>query len=190
MDNLIDETYFRNRLQIANLQSTTDTDVKESLISLITDCQYQFLNDILGPALYEQFVEWYESESEDEDDPFWGLLYGKIFDDENEKTWSWIGLENEQKWSPLANFVYYEWQGNNFTQTTSAGEVRSKSQNSYEAYPEQKMIDAWSGMVDWLRAYGAYMDKYFGTTGTGDWAKYRRTFYCGNYSHKVNFLDA
>lgn len=190
MTNIVDYTYFKNRLQIANLQSVTDTDVKDSLTSLITTCQYNLLNGILGPALYVQFKTWYETLPLDSDNPFYGLLNGEVFEDENGYTHNWIGLQNEQKLSPLANFAYYTFQELNFTQTTSGGEVRSKADNSLVASPHQKMIEVWGEMVDWLRAYYEYMKKYFGITNNSDWAKYHCTFLNGNYSHKVNFLDA
>lgn len=191
MTNIVDYTYFRNRLQIANLQSTTDTDVKDYLASLITDCQYNFLNGILGAALYVDFKDWYETvPTPDPLSPFYNLLNGEVFEDENGNTWNWIGLKNEQKLSPLANFVYYTFQELNFTQTTSAGEVRSKADNSRTAMPLQKMIEVWAEMVDWLKAYYQYMKKYFGITGEGDWAKFHLCFLQGNYANKVNFLDA
>lgn len=186
MTNIVDYTYFTNRLQIANLQSVTDTDVRDSLTSLITTCQYNFLNGILGPALYVRFKAWYEALPLDTGNPFNGLLTGEVFEDENGFVWNWIGLANSQKLSPLANFSYYTYQELNFTQTTSAGEVRSKADNSFQAFPHQKMIEVWGEMVDWLRAYYQYMKKYFAT----DWEKYSCYFLRGNYSHKVNFLDA
>jgi hypothetical protein len=190
MNNIVDYTYFKNRLQIANLQSTTDTDVRDALTSLITTCQYNFLNGILGPALYVQFKAWYEVVPLDPLSPFYNLLNGEVFEDENGYTHNWIGLQNEQKLSPLANFAYYTYQELNFTQTTSAGEVRSKADNSRNALPLQKMIEVWAEMVVWLCGYYEYMKKYFGITGTGDWAKYHCKFLEGDYAHKVNFIDA
>lgn len=165
MTNIIDYTYFTNRLLIANLQSTTDLDVRTHLTALITQEQYNFLNGIMGPALYEQFVEWYITNPGDTTNDFYYLLNGKVFTDTNGNVVNWIGMINTQKLTPLANYVYYIFQELNFTQTTSAGEVRSKADNSYQAYPDQKLIDVWSQMVDWLRGYGLFMDTFYGTTG-------------------------
>jgi hypothetical protein len=162
MVNLIDYTYFRDELQLAN---TATPEVQTFLTLTISRKQYEFLQLLLGPSLYDQFVTWYGIDPTDTTNNFYYLLNGKTFT-VNGCTHNWVGLRVDTlKISPIANYVYFYYQNNNVTQTTSPGEARTNSQNASVANPANKMIDAWSEMVDNLRQYLVFMNTFYGTTG-------------------------
>lgn len=183
MVNLIDHTYFRNRLQIANV--VTDTDVQNEVATAIADYQYEFLNKILGAALYQQFVTWYGVNPSDDTSPFFYLLNGLTFTATNVDWWpcysgwewplfwqtstptvTWVGLVNSQKQSPLANYSYFMYQRNNTTQTTAPGEVKVFAQNAVSANAYNKSKMAWDQMAGWLVPFRYFMDTFFSGPNT------------------------
>jgi hypothetical protein len=162
MTNLIDYTYFKNNIHLPN---TNDADVRTYIAGMVTRWQYDFLQKIMGPALYEQFEDWYAVDPSDTTNIFYYLLNGKTFV-EGGKSYNWVGLVNTLKTSPLANYVYYRIQENNITQTTSTGEVKTNAQYSAPSVAMPKMVGAWNEMAEWLCTYGIFMDTFFGTSGT------------------------
>jgi hypothetical protein len=54
------------------------------------------------------------------------------------------------KKSLIANYIYYWYQRNNHTQTTTTGEVKPANENSTVASPAIKMVRAWNEMSDWI----------------------------------------
>ena len=158
MINLIDHTYFLNKLRLANV--VTDNDVQIHLSNAISDYQYDFLNKILGAGLYKQFVEWYAINPADTTSPFYYLLNGKNFSIESD-TVTWVGLINPGKQSPLANYCYFMYQRYNTTQTMAAGEAKIDSQNAVSANAYNKSKSAWDQMAEWLKDYCLFMDTFF-----------------------------
>lgn len=55
----------------------------------------------------------------------------------------WNGLINDENISLIAYWVYYWWQRNNATHTTSLGEGKSKLENSFIVMSNQKIGNAW-----------------------------------------------
>lgn len=161
MTNLITYTEFKGKLVIANAQ--TNADVQAAITDLITQEQQQYLTDLLGVALYNQFVTWYMA-GQSPADPFYGLLNGLTFQYKN-CTFNWVGLKQVE-----AYYIYYRFQEQDATQTVSGGEAKSQSQNAVNANSSYKMIGRWNDMADYLHAYIAYMDLFYGTTGTVDYS--------------------
>lgn len=54
------------------------------------------------------------------------------------------------KKSLIADYVYYWYQRNNYTQTASTGEVKSANENSTMTSPALKMVRAWNEMSVWV----------------------------------------
>jgi hypothetical protein len=52
-----------------------------------------------------------------------------------------------RKTSMIAYFVYWHWMKKIHTQTTTMGEAKTKNENSSNANPSFKMVDAWNRMV-------------------------------------------
>lgn len=162
MTNLITYTEFANgKLIIAN--ANTNGDVQSAITALITQEQQGFLQQLMGAGLYNQFVTWYMG-GQSPADPFYGLLNGLTFTHHN-CTYNWVGLKQVE-----AYYIYYRFQEQDATQTVSGGEAKSQSQNAVNANSEYKMLCRWNDMVEYLFAYIAYMDLFYGTTGTVDYS--------------------
>jgi hypothetical protein len=194
MINLIDYTYFKGKLLVPNAAETGY--VQNELNVIITEEQYNLLQMMLGPVLYEQFVLWYETLPQDTANPFNDLLNGKVFTNDNNFQVNWVGLVNSSKLSPIAGYVYCKWQQMNVTQSVSAGEVKTASQNAQAANGSDKFVTAWNSMVDMVDNYFQFMQKYFATNA--DWVAYRghwlqwyntQTFYSQPIIHKINSFD-
>jgi hypothetical protein len=54
------------------------------------------------------------------------------------------------KKSLIANYVYYWYQRNNWTQTATTGENKAVNENSTAATPALKMVRAWNEMSSWI----------------------------------------
>ena len=185
MDNLIDYTYFKNKLLIPNAVETGY--VQQAVTALITEEQYNLLQMMLGPVLYEQFVTWYETNPLDELNPFFYLLNGKVFTSDIGYQVNWIGLVNSSKLSPIAGYVYCKWQEENVTQSVSAGEVKTNSQNSISAPGTPKYVSAWNMMGDMINNYYQFMQQYFSANIA--WNDYVGADYYGWYYPTYNAFD-
>lgn len=53
------------------------------------------------------------------------------------------------KQSPIANYVYYWYQRNLYTQTSTMSEVKTKTENAVTVDPFQKVCTAWNTMNNW-----------------------------------------
>lgn len=136
---LIDATFFIGELNIAQ---TDQIAVMENLDVFIAKYEKKFLNLLLGETLYAEFVAGLEV------DPIaqkWTDLKNKLVND-GDKT------------SPIANYIYYHYSENNATKTTGVSEVVAVAENASYTTPIHKMMRAWNEMVlevidieDWLR---------------------------------------
>jgi hypothetical protein len=61
------------------------------------------------------------------------------------------------KKSLIANYVYYQWQKDQYTQTVGLGEVATKAENAQVVTPEYKMIRAYNEMVERIRELMYYL---------------------------------
>ena len=168
MTNIIDYTYFKSKLDIANAVETGYVQI--AVANLITEEQYNLLNKMLGPVLYAQFKTWYETLPLDTGNTFNDLLNGKVFTSVAGYQVNWVGLMNAQKISPIANYCYCEWQERNVTQSVSMGEVKTQSQNSITADPVAKSVAAWNLFVNMMFDYIEFMNKYYATNA--NWTGY------------------
>lgn len=135
---LIDATFFIGELNIAQ---TDQIAVMENLDVFIAKYEKKFLNLLLGETLYAEFVAGLEV------DPIaqkWTDLKNKLVND-GDKT------------SPIANYIYYHYSENNATKTTGVSEVVAVAENASYTTPIHKMMRAWNEMVlevidikDWL----------------------------------------
>jgi hypothetical protein len=56
----------------------------------------------------------------------------------------------DSKESLIANYVYYWYMRKQATQTTTVGEVATKTENAVRTSPGAKMVRAWNEMVQWI----------------------------------------
>lgn len=54
------------------------------------------------------------------------------------------------KRSPIANYIYYWYGRNAYTQTTSMGEKKSSTENAVNAMADIKIVRAWNEMSKWI----------------------------------------
>lgn len=178
MTNIIDYTYFKGKLVIANAVETSY--VQTALNTLITEEQYSLLNKMLGPVLYDQFKTWYETLPLDTGNVFNDLLNGKVFTSVSGRQVNWVGLKNDEKISPIANYCYCEWQERNVTQSVSMGEVKTQSQNATTGDPIAKGVAAWNLFVKMMFDYVEFMNTYY--ADDSNWTGYLGYGDCGNSS--------
>lgn len=62
------------------------------------------------------------------------------------------------KQSPIANYVYYWYIRNNYTQTSTMSEVKATNENAVIANPSLKMDRAWNEMSAWICELIDYLD--------------------------------
>src|SRR5574341_413931 len=62
------------------------------------------------------------------------------------------------KQSLIANYVYYQWQQDQVTQTVGLGEAATKAENAVMVSPANKMINAWNEMVEWIKEMVCFLD--------------------------------
>lgn len=188
MTNIIDNTYFRGALLIANaVESPT---VSQYINVQITEKQEYFLVDMMGAVLYEKFDQWQTAGSAL--GLWYDLMNGKTFSTSDGMPVKWIGLKNAKKISPLANFIYYELQNDSITKTVSGGEAKPKLENAQSGSAELKMVHAWNCLVDMLGPYVLFMDTFFTDQnpdgGAPDWPKYRPYAECKDIFQKTNIF--
>jgi hypothetical protein len=62
------------------------------------------------------------------------------------------------KQSPIANYVYYWYQRNLYTQTSTMSEVKTQTENALMVDPFQKVATAWSTMNKWYLEMVEFLD--------------------------------
>lgn len=186
MTNIIDNTYFRGALLIANAVSAPN--VAQYITVQTTEKQEDFLIDMMGAVLYSKFEQWQAAGSAA--GLWFDLMNGKTFSTTEGMPVKWVGLKNAKKVSPLANYLYYELQKDSITKTVSGGEAKPKAQNAERGSAEYKMVQAWNCMVDMLGPYVLFMDTFFTTQNPdgspADWPKYRSYAECKDIFQKTN----
>lgn len=134
---LIDQSYFVGEL---NITSST-TGAMERINFFIAKYEKEYLMKVLGVDCYNDFMAGITNE------PWLSLKNGKDFINQQGRLEHYFGLANSDKKSPLANYVYYHYQQDSFTQTAAIGEVQSKAENAMLVSPANKMAAAWNDMV-------------------------------------------
>lgn len=157
---LIDRTYFEGPI-ILNVTGDSEALV-DNAIALY---EPEYLQKVLGRALYDAFTEGLGSESHSYfDDRFSDDFVLSPYDDRWDwilnghtftyggATYYWPGLTNSGKQSPVAQYVYYKYRVDNATSTNSTGgETAPVHENATPASMGPKLCRAWNKMVEWNR---------------------------------------
>lgn len=64
----------------------------------------------------------------------------------------------DSKQSLIANYVYYWYVRKMVTQTTTVGEVKTKTENATRVIPSGKMERAWNEMVEWVHEMYCFLE--------------------------------
>jgi hypothetical protein len=139
---LIDQSYFVAEL---NIPSTSNAGVLERINFFIAKYEKDYLMKVLGVGCYNDFMTGLNATTVIE--PWLSLKNGKDFNNLQGRLEHYFGLTNLDKKSPIANYVYYHYQRDAYTQTSSVGEVQSKAENATVVTPAYKMEAAWNDMV-------------------------------------------
>ena len=151
---IIDISYFTGPLLITGL-SATGTGVavqitkakKDNLNYFIAKYENQFLNYLLGENLANEFKTEIEKETHDVK---WDTLLSKL------KKTEIIGTTN-YNYSFIANYIYYYYQRNELTDTTSTGEYDAPQRMTII----NKSVFAWNSMVNDVMKFLEWMDEVY-----------------------------
>jgi hypothetical protein len=142
---LIDTSYFFGDCSIGQL---SEQSVQGKLNWLINQYEPEILLGLLG---YETYTAFTAGLKVIPIDPMWtDLRDGKEYTDVNGVVRKWRGLiytTGTYKGSLIANYVYYQYQKTNVTNTGGTGEGVMQSENAISATPIDKMVKAWNNMV-------------------------------------------
>jgi len=143
---IIDDSYFVREINIPQLSSPA---VSEALDLFIEKYEKKFLQEFFGSELAELIVEFLETEPEPIDERISFILDGATFTYEG-KSLIWRGLRNEDKLSPLANFVFYWFQTDSVSFLSQSGESLGSSENSSRVSSNGRLVFVWNEMVEGL----------------------------------------
>lgn len=138
---LIDNAYFFGDCSIGQL---SEASVQGKLSWLIQQYEPEYLLGVLGYNTMKAFLA---GLLVNPIDPIWtALLAGTEYTDVNGRPRKWRGLLTA-KVSPIAYYVYYNYQKSQATNTAGTGETVLNTENSIMVSPAQKMVTAWNKMV-------------------------------------------
>jgi hypothetical protein len=141
---IIDYTYFTGNLTIAQL---SQSEVVADLNILIEREEPAYLKKLLGLGFYRAFEAGIDPIS-GADQRWLDILQGVEYE-YNGTDYEWIGLENSQKQSPIANYIYTKYLEKEVVQSTGIGQVKPATENGSLASITPKVVRAWNEMVDW-----------------------------------------
>lgn len=90
------------------------------------------------------------------------------------------------KKSAIANYVYWFWQKDQFTQTVGIGEVKAKAENAVITSPFIKMIRTWNEVSDTVCEFFEFIEA--NKSVYPEWTGDSRAF-AANYFKKVNLMN-
>jgi hypothetical protein len=155
---LIDRTYFVGELNIPN---TSQAAIGSLTDHFIAKYEEEWLREVLGYTLHKAFRAGWQAPSPAQK---WTDLVDGVEYTSNAKTKFWRGLvsavsgESSFDLSPIANYVYYWYIRNNYTQTSTMSEVKATNENAAIANPSLKMVRAWNEMSQWICELVDYLD--------------------------------
>jgi len=147
MANLIDNTYFNGRINLAQLGDTT-------VGSIVTGYITRYENTFLTKALGYSFMTLMLANKTDE--RFEALISGAEYTINNVVS-KWEGFTNTGKVSPIANYVYYQYLADSAERNGGVGTVQNKTVNATPVSPINKMVIAWDDMREQLKHLFGYL---------------------------------
>lgn len=144
--------YYTGEIMIPGI-GVSDSAEQLALTEAIARYEPECLKKLLGVELYGLFWPAYLA-SIDEDNPVaLDARYDYILNGHNyaisEVSYTWGGLKNTLKLSPLAYYVWYRYTSD--PSYTGVGVVSPNSENASKINPAPKYCRVWNQMVDWNR---------------------------------------
>ncbi len=140
---LIDKTYFRGPIMLAQLG---DVNVTASVQIFIDLHEKPFLQAALGYDLWVAFNSGITAQ--DPEQKWKDLRDGIAFTNISGIKKKWVGFaDGTGKLSPIASYVYWHIQKDNAAQTAGVGVVKTAAENATSADPSYKMVTAWNQML-------------------------------------------
>lgn len=145
----IDSSYFFGMLQVPNLGDTSNA---ANFAAILSKYEKDFLKRFFGYEFAQVLISEYALPIPTARAV--GIIEGGTFIDSKGVTRTWQGLKNDDKESPLANYVYSFWQKINVTKTMQAGEILQTNsmgikgdQIARVVSPSVKVASAYNDMV-------------------------------------------
>ena len=138
-------TTYQDFVGIIELPNTSPTLAGGEVLAFsIAKFEPLYLKTILGYELYELFQANIGAGS----GIYHTLREGGQYTDLNGDLGYWNGF-NTVGYNPIANFIYFKHQSEQFSNTTGVGERRADAENMSMGNPSYKMVRAWNEMVDY-----------------------------------------
>lgn len=145
---IIDSTYFFGEIAWPNIAQTDELTICNNAIARY---EPEWLEIVLGAELYGLFMAAYDA-SVDEDSPValddrydW-ILNGHTYT-YNDKSYTWKGLVNTAKLSPIAHYVWYKKTVQ--AHRSAMGLVQLQPEVAKLVNPTQDLLQVWNTMSDW-----------------------------------------
>lgn len=163
MPTLIDTSYFQGKLLIGQIEKPAKVAAVNAFIS---EYEPNYLQKLMGYSLYKAFSA--DILLTDIPQRTQDLLYGKEFTDiRTDSLALYPGLTPVvdpaadppvyKLISPIANYVYYQYQIAQATMSAGTGEVAVDNQNAQSASPVFKAVDAWNTLVKFSFTFREFM---------------------------------
>lgn len=140
---LIDITYFNASNFIPQLSLTYNM---QRLASFINEREPEYLRNALGENLAAAFIAGISVPEVNIEQRWKDLRDGKDFS-VGEYTMRWNGFLNPQKYSPIANYIFYWWMREAASFSTGSGQVLPSVENGLRTAGADKMVRQWNDMV-------------------------------------------
>lgn len=172
MANILNINNFEGgELNISGTEATGNlqTSVRNKVLSFITKYEPEYLLKALGYPLYKLFIA--DTYPNPETPRFQQLLNGNVeYTDRNNHIHLWTGLKANNGnilnvLSPIANYVYYWYNRDNATFSTSMGEAKGTAENVTMVPASTKMVRAWNEMSRTTESLQHFL-KYAETAGS------------------------
>lgn len=128
-------------ISLPNAVPATNNTEATKLQLFIAKYEEEYLKFIFGQEFYDLFIAGLNAETA----IYKAIKNGDTFRDTSNVLQKWEGFTKGK--NPIANYIYWYYQRSNASTTFGIGVRKGKAENSDEASPAQKMVDAWNEMV-------------------------------------------
>ena len=143
---IIDNSYFNTYSKVAGAKTNLYCSSLDCLNEFIERYEPKYLECVLGYELSKLLKEYLANPTSP--NRFEGLVNGGEYVACCGSLSYWSGLVNDEKESPIANYIYFHYQRFLQTQSTIVGEKIVNSENSINTSIAYKQMEAWNIMVD------------------------------------------
>lgn len=156
MANHIDHTYFINEIHVPNAKNNNPGAPIPNggeLESMIAKHEPKMLECLFGYKMYSDYAKALVENEETIDNlpAIWkNIRVGAEYTCANGMLRKWKGFVNNDKVSPIANYVFVQLLSHRASQMTGVGTKATATENSVAVAPIYKQVPAWNEMVDML----------------------------------------